>query len=423
MFTTLQAPPDQAPGEPNGKGSRADELGKRAIWTSIAIGLIACVVYAVQSTNAAQFTSVLAVSVVIAGAGAVSGALLGFLFGIPRAMQHDAPIPRSGELSNLNSAASEPKSQPLGGYLANTNLEQISDWLTKILVGVGLTQVRSIPDALTDYANATAPALGGFDASGAFSIGLLVYYLVVGFVIGYLLTRLYLPGAFRQADLASIGSKVEKLAEKIDDFERQNQIDARALGVARRQLERAQDVEPPTQDQLNEAILPASASIKAQIFDMARAMRRDNWKSEETKGKMERTIPIFRALIAADMQGVYHRNHGQLGFALKDQRQPDLYEAQSELTKAIELRGPSKIGEYGLYELNRAICRVHLDPSFASKSPSSDDVKAAISADLQVTAMLGRPWLEELVKKRVPELDEWMTLNKVSLDSLAPAEA
>ncbi len=30
-------------------------------------------------------------------------------------------------------------------YRSNTNLEQISDWLTKILVGVGLTQQTFFP--------------------------------------------------------------------------------------------------------------------------------------------------------------------------------------------------------------------------------------------------------------------------------------
>jgi hypothetical protein len=30
----------------------------------------------------------------------------------------------------------------------NTNLEQISDWLTKIIVGLGLVQLRSVPDYL-----------------------------------------------------------------------------------------------------------------------------------------------------------------------------------------------------------------------------------------------------------------------------------
>jgi len=46
-------------------------------------------------------------------------------------------VPRS--LQEVPSANGQP------GYSGNTNLEQISDWLTKILVGVGLTQLREIP--------------------------------------------------------------------------------------------------------------------------------------------------------------------------------------------------------------------------------------------------------------------------------------
>jgi tetratricopeptide (TPR) repeat protein len=77
----------------------------------------------------------------------------------------------------------------------NTSLEQISDWLTKILVGVGLTQLATIPGRLW--------ALGqNFAVAGSTPIALTIIlnHAVVGFFAGYLMTRLFLAGAFREAD-------------------------------------------------------------------------------------------------------------------------------------------------------------------------------------------------------------------------------
>ena len=53
---------------------------------------------------------------------------------------------------------------------------------------------------------------------------------------------------------------------------------------------------------------------------------------------MERTIPIFRALITSDTEKRYHANFAQLGFALKDQRKPAWSEAEEALSRAIAIR-------------------------------------------------------------------------------------
>ena len=81
-----------------------------------ALGLIAVLVYGLAVGGAA----VIAVGFMLAGGAFTIGALLGFLFGVPRA---------------LTGATQE------AGLRSNTNLEQISDWLTKILVGVGLVEI------------------------------------------------------------------------------------------------------------------------------------------------------------------------------------------------------------------------------------------------------------------------------------------
>jgi hypothetical protein len=103
---------------------------------------------------------------------------------------------------------------------------------------------------------------------------------------------------------------------------------------------------------------------------------------------MERTIPIFRALLASDPER-FHRNYAQLGFALKDQREPDWAEAEAILTRAIELRDEGGEQGYPYYEFNRALCRIMQDQQFLRQQPSSPETREAIVADLRVAAAGG----------------------------------
>ncbi|MFJ6621100.1 hypothetical protein ACIQOW_26435 [Kitasatospora sp. NPDC091335] len=119
---------------------------------------------------------------VVAGASVVLGGGLGFLFGVPR----------------VRGGAGEPQ----GSYAPNTNLEQVSDWLTKVLLGVGLTQLGSLGERLHDLGTALAPALGGGRDVVPFAAALVLYFLILGFLAGWLVTRLALPQALTETDQA-----------------------------------------------------------------------------------------------------------------------------------------------------------------------------------------------------------------------------
>src|SRR5687767_11994550 len=95
--------------------------------------------------------------------------------------------------------------QPLGRWTPatqfrpNTNLEEISDWLTKILVGIGLIQLGQLSDRVGRLVTAVADGIGGNPPNPTFALALLLYFTMVGFLASYLLTRLYLPRAFTSA--------------------------------------------------------------------------------------------------------------------------------------------------------------------------------------------------------------------------------
>jgi hypothetical protein len=77
----------------------------------------------------------------------------------------------------------------------NTNLEQISDWLTKIIVGVSLVNSEKVGSAMVAASKEMAKSFGGEPAS-SLALAMLTYFGVIGLLGGYLLTRLYLQRAF-----------------------------------------------------------------------------------------------------------------------------------------------------------------------------------------------------------------------------------
>jgi tetratricopeptide (TPR) repeat protein len=128
------------------------------------------------------------------------GSLIGFLFGIPRVLQGSG-------------ATSADEAQPAANHArlgVNTNLEQISDWLTKIFVGLGLVQLQKLPEHLNRAATFISSGLA--PDSEFFAGALLIYFAVLGFLGFYLLTRLYFAGAFARADSASGGFSSEDVA-------------------------------------------------------------------------------------------------------------------------------------------------------------------------------------------------------------------
>jgi hypothetical protein len=145
-----------------------------------------------------------------------SGGAVGFLFGIPKILQGGGPV-------NNGTDGTSPDTAVFYRQQVNTNLEEISDWLTKIIVGLGLIQLGNIPSALSAAASQLAGSMTTPPNNQAFALALIVYFLVVGFLFGYLSTRLFLAGAFSRADrdataLLAIGARLDSVEKNQDAF-------------------------------------------------------------------------------------------------------------------------------------------------------------------------------------------------------------
>jgi hypothetical protein len=129
------------------------------------------------------------------------GALLGFLFGIPRVIQNQPQPERT--LPEVDSSAVGRRE----GYrlIINTNLDDVSDWLTKIVVGVGLVELEKLPGLIHRLAAEIGGEVGAQHVP--FITAVMLYFTTVGFMSGYLTTRMFFQRAFRIADKAASESR------------------------------------------------------------------------------------------------------------------------------------------------------------------------------------------------------------------------
>ena len=122
----------------------------------------------------------------VVGAYYISGCALGFLFAIPKSFQTTAPprvVNDDGSIEQIEEAA----------YKDNTSLEEISDWLTKIIIGLSLTQFHHIQNMLEEAAGYISSAFQLADTGMnffVFSYAMIVLFGVAGMVSGYLWTRI-----------------------------------------------------------------------------------------------------------------------------------------------------------------------------------------------------------------------------------------
>ncbi len=161
----------------------------------LAVGLlIGCPLASIVAGN--HFWNFYGLLLIVALACILFGVFVGLIFGVPKL--NDKFDPSTNYLKDHK-------------YMPNTNLEEMSDWLTKIIVGVSLTQLASIPGYLNKVADFVLPA-GSCDFNceygKAIVISVIIYFLVSGFLVGYIYTRLYLPR------LLSLMEDKEKVTEE-----------------------------------------------------------------------------------------------------------------------------------------------------------------------------------------------------------------
>jgi hypothetical protein len=193
-----------------------------ALAGSLAFGAALVVVYGTAQAAVAQ---VVAVGLLASLASVVFGVVLGFLFGIPRRIE------------------GEDSGKP--GYVVNTNLEQVSDWLTKALLGIGLVELGNLVTGFGNLSRTLGAAMGGGDVSVSAAGGIIVFFAPVGFLGGYVWARTTFMGAL--TDLDNIVRT--PVADSIVDLAAQVRLKANRVGAVQEDLAASEDEfenrEPP----------------------------------------------------------------------------------------------------------------------------------------------------------------------------------
>jgi hypothetical protein len=203
-------------------GKPVTRLARRLLYLLIPpiSGVIALACYA----GAVARFSAFAVGLLTAAAALMAGGLLGFLFGLPRSVA-------SGGGRRLE-----------GWFRSSTSLEEIADWLTKILVGLGLVELGKLVHLISRLVDFIGPSLGPASASdsrGAVALGILGLFSISGFLLFYLATRLLLAPAFahaeeqlrtQQADIQVAQSQIRSLVESDEPPEPVDQTERKRAG-------------------------------------------------------------------------------------------------------------------------------------------------------------------------------------------------
>ena len=133
-------------------------LGAIAANILLTAGVI--LLYPIDNSPEEWATTVAVLVAIVAASGGV-GSLLGFIFGVPSA-------------NTTTRDPANPTDDPGAYGIANSNLAQVSDWLTRILIGAGLVQLAALPGAFRGLADYLRDNVNGPGAD-AIIIGLTVY--------------------------------------------------------------------------------------------------------------------------------------------------------------------------------------------------------------------------------------------------------
>lgn len=199
----------------------------------------------------------------LAGASGLVGAFMGFLFGIPRSKQLQGQVVTEDGNSQRE-------------YLEITNLEQISDWLTKIIVGITLVQFNELKAFVTGVGTLFSPVfLSGTQSgtAGAIGVAVILYFTIAGFLFAFLWTRIHMENVLRQQS-AQGNLAIERLLERRQ--EKENTANTKAFELTDAYLDPSADPNAKMFDNLEDKIAESSLIARTMIFDRARKVRRKN---------------------------------------------------------------------------------------------------------------------------------------------------
>ncbi len=179
-----------------------------AFFVAVENGLViiwACTAYGGVGSPDSKGLMIWAMAMLFSSAASFVGGLIGFLFSIPRSnIMIEERIKTHGGINHdtiTTTAASTTAgtNKQVPKLRVNTNLEEISDGLTKALLGIGLSQIHNLGNWTRATADFVGPSFGPDNAGKIVGMSVLAVGGLAGFFFVYLATRIFLTGAFLRA--------------------------------------------------------------------------------------------------------------------------------------------------------------------------------------------------------------------------------
>ncbi len=160
----------------------------------VCLCVVAIYAYSLHSKSLEAFSTLF---MVVISSYAI-GNILGLIFGMPKTVQEQAE--KSSSKKQLT-------------YNINTSLEQISDWLTKMIIGAGLVELKDITAFLANISKEISADIGHENAQ-SIVIASILYFMILGFFVTYFSTRLYIANALAAAN-AELQESSEESKQKL----------------------------------------------------------------------------------------------------------------------------------------------------------------------------------------------------------------
>jgi hypothetical protein len=352
---------------------------------------------------------IVGVSFVFACACTVCGWLLGLLFGIPRTLSRPQAVPAAtGGTPAPAGAAAASGPAPAPPNRVNTNLEDVSDWLTKTLIGVGLTQLYFVPHYLWQSADKLNRAGFQWEATGGpgqlLAVALFLYFAPGGFWLGYIGTRTILTKLFDSLEGPSqsdVEAALKPDALKLDPDGKIKPPDDPKIKAADAAMLNFQVTSLNTPREL-----AAWGAAKARANDLASASF-----ALEQATKADPSDPVFKEALAKVYTAQQRKPEAQQLLQKDEDSEVALLNALYEeppagFTKAIAIGSKLKQKPDSDKNLNLHIwqaCAYGQQHKFAVENKDSalaesarKNVVAEVKAALQIDAAKAKPWLQAL---------------------------
>jgi hypothetical protein len=218
-------------------GKDAETSVLLTLYTGLFLGMIPVIGFPV--TIPEMGGKILFIGLTLGIATFISSFFLGTLFGMPR---------RNKKSDN--------------NYALNNGLIEISDWLTKIIVGLALINLKEIPGYIISFAEYIREA-SKFEGQllNIYTIGILFYFGFLGLFIGYNYMRLVLSNKYQYADDNLIRRELETAKEKSTEAKEESQQKDKKIIHIQSLIQEKEQLTKVLIDKVNE---PSLSSAKIQ---------------------------------------------------------------------------------------------------------------------------------------------------------------